>query len=164
MQVLVMRHGPALDRAGWEENDAARPLSADGIDKTRLAARGLKHLGIRPQVLAASPLVRAIQTAQIVEAELGAPLEVWPELAALVEEDADLEPIVARATAQASTCVLLVGHEPGCSRLLSLLLCGDAEALAFNWKKAGVACLEDGALLWFATPKMLRGLAQASGL
>jgi phosphohistidine phosphatase len=128
MQVLVMRHGPALDRDDCNEDDALRPLSKPGIEKTRAAARGLKYLGARPQVLATSPLTRAVQTAQIVEEELGAPLEVWPELALLVEEDVDLEPIRARLDASSSTCILLVGHEPGCSRLLSLLLCGHADA------------------------------------
>jgi hypothetical protein len=32
--------------------------------------------------------------------------------------------------------------------------------MKFEWKKAGAACVEEGALLWVATPKMLRSLTQ----
>lgn len=164
-----MRHGPALEREDWHQDDALRPLSESGAVKTRAAARGLVCLCPRVDRVAASPLLRAVQTAQITreELEVEAGIEEWPELALLAEEEADLEPLRARIQASASTCILLVGHEPGCSRLLSLLLCGGADALGFQWKKAGVACLEvEGdwaSLCWLASPKMLRALAQTSG-
>ena len=164
-----MRHGIALEREEWHEDDTLRPLSELGEEKTRRVARGLKRLCPRVKLIASSPLLRARQTASIAreELEVAAEVEVWPELALLAEEDADLEPLRARVQGAASTCILLVGHEPGCSRLLSLLLCGDADAMEFSWKKAGVACVElddeSVSLSWFASPKMLRALAQKAG-
>ncbi len=164
-----MRHGPALSREDWAQDDALRPLSKAGRKKTRRAARGLKYLCPRVDSIAASPLLRARQTAKIARQELEVEPETqaWPELALLLAEDAGLAPLVARLQAAASTCTLLVGHEPGCSRLLSLLLCGDTEAMRFNWKKAAVACLElegeRAVLQWLASPKLLRGLPRRAG-
>ena len=168
MQVLVMRHGPALDRAAWHKDDALRPLSDEGTVKTCQATRGLKYLCPRVDLIATSPLLRAAQTAEVVREELSSDeVEQWPELALLIEEDADLEQLRARLRASASTCALLVGHEPGCSRLLSLLLCGRPDVLQLKWKKAAIACVEiegeRAALKWFAMPKMLRMLAQTAG-
>lgn len=138
-----MRHGVALERQDWAEHDATRPLSKECTDKTRRAVRGLKRLCPRVDLIASSPYLRAAQTAQIVRQELRAEREVqaWFELALMLEEDADLAPLVARLR----------------------------EAAQFEWKKAGVACLElevesEHAILhWLASPKMLRGLAQTAG-
>ena len=169
MQVLVMRHGIAVEREDWQQDDALRPLSEPGEEKTRRVARGLKRLRPRVKRIASSPLLRARQTASIAreELEVAAEVEVWPELALLAEEDADLEPLRTRIQGAASACILLVGHEPGCSRLLSLLLCGDADAIEFSWKKAGVAWLqveaEDAILRDFLAPKTLRNLARKAG-
>lgn len=169
MQVLVMRHGIALEREDWAADDTLRPLSKAGWKKARLAARGLKYLCPRIDLIAFSPLLRARQTAQVAREvlEVEREAQAWPELALLLEEDAEMEPLRARIQAAASTCVLLVGHEPGCSRLLSLLMDDDADAIAFDWKKAGVASIqiepERVSLSWFASPKMLRALARTSG-
>lgn len=158
-----MRHGIAIERAQGEDA-AGRTLSRKGWRKTSRVVRGLKRLCPRLDAIASSPLTRAMQTAQAVDEDIPAPYEVWPELALMLEEDADLAPLVARLQASASICILLVGHEPGCSRLTSLLMCGHADAMTFEWKKAGVACLklegERAILQWLASPKMLRALAQ----
>ena len=59
--------------------------------------------------------------------------------------------------------VAVVGHEPHLSELVSLLLAGDADAVALDLKKGAVVRLDltgDAAVLrWVATPKMLRLLS-----
>lgn len=65
MNLLVVRHGVAMDKAEFVGNDDLRPLTLDGIRKMKKNARGLSHLTPRPSLLASSPLVRAQQTAEI---------------------------------------------------------------------------------------------------
>jgi phosphohistidine phosphatase len=66
MNLLIVRHGIAVDRGDpaypWDDD---RPLTAEGIHKFRIAARGLKALGVHPERIVSSPLVRARQTAEI---------------------------------------------------------------------------------------------------
>jgi phosphohistidine phosphatase SixA len=60
--------------------------------------------------------------------------------------------------------VLVVGHEPGLSRLASLLLTGSIDGLGMNLKKGGLIAIEmrgtlphaQATLRWMLTPRQLR--------
>jgi phosphohistidine phosphatase len=65
VKLLLIRHGHAQDRA-LLQRDHARSLTAQGRRRVRKAARGLRALLPDLDVLAASPLARASQTAEIV--------------------------------------------------------------------------------------------------
>ena len=72
MILYLVRHGIAIDRADPKSPpEAERPLTAKGVQKTRLAALGLRALGAKPDVLITSPYVRAAQTAEIFAEALG---------------------------------------------------------------------------------------------
>src|SRR5689334_2900287 len=71
MELYFLRHGIAADTGPEDSGDAGRPLTEEGIDKLKEAARGLRRLGVRPDVLLSSPLVRARQTAEIVRKAFG---------------------------------------------------------------------------------------------
>jgi phosphohistidine phosphatase len=165
MRIFVMRHGPAEERAPGGD-DRARPLSADGREKTRLAARGLAALGVADEIDAAltSPLARARETAEIAARELG--VEDIVETEALAP-GCDPAAVLREARRAAKRGVLLVGHEPDMGALLSWLLAGSGGAVAAPFKKAAVACVElegggnRGGLVWFATPGMLRAIGGA---
>jgi broad specificity phosphatase PhoE len=69
--VLLMRHG----ETDWNiqrriMGQAAIPLNANGVEQARVAARALARLGV--ESIIASPLLRAVQTADIVAEESGA--------------------------------------------------------------------------------------------
>lgn len=69
MQVLLIRHGVAEEQDDFAKTgapDDERPLTADGRAKLREAVPGLKRLVPAIDVLATSPLTRAVQTADIV--------------------------------------------------------------------------------------------------
>jgi phosphohistidine phosphatase len=163
MRLFVMRHGIAEDRELWHGPDEARPLTFKGMEKTRLAARGLAHLEIRPEVVASSPLIRARQTADIVGEELHitSRVAIWPAL-----EEAGFQSLCANLNRTGEQSTLIVGHEPGLSRFVAQLLTGAADGFAMQFKKAAVCALdvdfsaaEPGAtLLWFLTPQQLRAL------
>ncbi len=64
---------------------------------------------------------------------------------------------------------MLVGHLPHMSRLASLLLKGDAEKNAVNFKQGSVVCLEnpgDGnfSVEWMVTPELVPGVMSLKGL
>jgi phosphohistidine phosphatase len=164
MDLLIIRHAIAFerDRHRWRE-DAARPLSPDGISRARKAAAGLKKLAPRPQRLLTSPLVRARQTAQILTDVAG-----WPA----AEEALELSPgepaaaVLALLAKNRNKLTALVGHQPGLGQLLAACLLRRGGSLPVELKKNAVACLSfDGepraghaALEWLATPRMLRAM------
>lgn len=167
MQLYIIRHAIALERAEWHSDDDLRPLTEAGIERMRLVASGLRAIGARLDALWASPLVRAQETAQIVRAALG--LE-RVETTKLLRPDADpaaMPAFLDRFDRKAS--VGLVGHEPHVSALLGYLLTGRPHHFA-PFKKGGVACLEVDrpthtgrcTLLWLMQPKHLVALAAGS--
>ena len=69
MKLLVIRHAIAEDREVWARtslDDGERPLTARGVDRMEQAARGLRRMVEKLDAIATSPLVRAMQTARIV--------------------------------------------------------------------------------------------------
>lgn len=121
MKLYVMRHGPSEDQAPTGR-DFDRVLSPEGRERVRLVARELHHHGEVPKRVIASPLVRAVETAEIVTATLG--------IQGPIEEDADLVPggdaeaVVRALVSQGAEDVLLVSHEPTTSHLAAQLLPG----------------------------------------
>jgi phosphohistidine phosphatase len=156
MRLFLMRHGIACERGEWSGTDEARPLSANGRERTQAIAKALKK-NRRPVFteIWTSPLQRARETAEIVGRVFGVAVQDCAELAC----GADLERLqnALRRRPDADD-VLLVGHEPDCGWILAQLL-GEPEPRPF--KKAGVACVEGELkrggmrLRWLLTPKDL---------
>jgi phosphohistidine phosphatase len=161
VDLYLVRHAIADDRhpERWAD-DSQRPLTEEGVAKFRSAARGLRRIAPEVDVVLASPYVRAWDTAVLLHEETG-----WPEPVACPELEADkrLAGAIAVLERERERCSLaLVGHEPFLSGLASLLICGDENALAVDFKKGGVMALDvehgRGILRWKATPKLLRAL------
>lgn len=165
MDLLVVRHAIAEDRDAFAETgrpDAARPLTAAGRRRFEQGARGLRRL-VEVDLLATSPLVRAVETADLLAGALG--LGRAARLPAL-EPEADpaaLLPWLRRHRARAT--VAIVGHEPHLSSLVALLLLG--RRAGFLTLRKGGACLlrlgatpgrGEAALRWLLTPAQLRRL------
>ena len=145
MNLFLLRHAIASDPGedGLPKNlpDADRPLSAKGRQKFGRTTEALRAMELKLDAVVSSPLLRARQTAQIVtEAfELRRKLILTDHLAPegspklLIEQINDLGPRVKN--------ILLVGHEPYLSRLISLLIAGSTTA-AIDLRKGGLAKLE----------------------
>jgi phosphohistidine phosphatase len=161
MQLLLVRHAIAFDPSAerWPD-DAERPLTPQGMERARKAARGLKRIAGPPVRVLASPLTRAQQTAAILTRSAG-----WPESTPCVElaPGASPDDVLALLARSREPCIALVGHEPGLSRLIAACLPGGGAA-AFEMKKMGVALLAfpgaaragRGRLVWLLPPKVLR--------
>ncbi|MEW6269713.1 MAG: phosphohistidine phosphatase SixA [Thermodesulfobacteriota bacterium] len=137
-RVYIVRHAIAEEQSG-SGRDEDRSLTAEGRKKMRRAARGLVTLGVLPERIVTSPLVRARQTAEILgEAYPGVGIELTDALAPGVDERTLTRLLNNR---YAGESVALVGHEPDLSELLSYWLTGSRHAFETRFKKGAVACL-----------------------
>ncbi len=159
-RLYFFRHGIA-EKLVRIQDDGKRPLTHEGRKKVRKSVRGLDALGIRPDAVLSSPFVRAMQTAELLRRELGVKKDVvvcnglrpGGQLKEVYDE--------ARKLGRMDD-ILLVGHEPALSEMVSETLSG-VKHLKIRLKKAGVCCVEldhipphsKGILLWSMTPKQL---------
>lgn len=171
MNLYFMRHGIAKEKPDPSmADDADRPLSSKGMKRTRKIAKGIRHLGISFDVLLTSPLTRARQTVDIIGAELGAQAEI-EEIPSLAPDGTFDQLMADLARYQERNHILLVGHEPFLSEVLSSLLVGrSAPRLKFEFKKGALCRTEIDSLAphhmstfhWFLTPRQLRILGKPS--
>jgi len=161
-ELYLVRHGIAAERGDEWPDDSKRPLTPRGAARMREVAAGLRALESRLDLILTSPLVRARQTADLLQQGQGGsiPLEETTVLAP-GGRPADLVELL-RSKKKVER-VALVGHEPDLGQLAAFLI-GARAPLVF--KKGGVARIDfekfppvpPGRLVWFALPKMLRGL------
>lgn len=132
-QVYLIRHGIAIDRALSEE-DETRPLTEKGRKKTEKVAKRLKDIGINFDIILTSPLLRATQTAELLEKEgLAKTLETFSPLA----PNGNIEDWLNWWEENTAETVALVGHEPNLGNWSELLIWGEIKEKLVV-KKAGI--------------------------
>jgi len=149
MDLFILRHGLAADRGSFDaKSDAERQLTEEGRRRTKSAAEAMKALEIEFDRVFSSPFLRATQTAEIVARGLNSRLKVeaCPPLASPGDSRA-LIALIGKLKPQPAS-LLLVGHEPHLSELISLLITGD--------KAAGIT-LKKGALCKLAVEGLRHG-------
>ncbi|HSQ39958.1 MAG TPA: phosphohistidine phosphatase SixA, partial [Anaerolineales bacterium] len=149
----------AEDTADYGD-DSVRPLTEKGREKMKRIAAALKDLGAAPDLIVSSPYVRASQTAAILAKELKYKEELsYSDFLVPMGEPGDMiGEINEKYTVDE---LMLVGHEPSLSALVSVLLAGNAD-IAIDLKKGGVCCLSvddlrydrKATLEWLITPKI----------
>ena len=163
MDLYFLRHGIAVEPGTLGcKDDRERPLTSDGRRKLARIAAAMAAMEISFDLILSSPCVRARQTAGIVARSLRVEkrlaftetLAVGGDPRALIQEIRRREPEPQR--------VLLVGHEPGLSRLISRLIAGGSGA-GVTLKKGGLCRLTTPALKydrcatleWLLAPKQM---------
>jgi len=142
MLLLLVRHGHAVDDAPGV-GDTGRWLTEKGRTATHRVARRVRKLKkLRPAEVWTSPLVRAVQTAEV----FAAGLEFMGEVKAVAELSPGRDPgdLVALLTAAGSPGpIALIGHEPSLSQILRVLA---GETGIDGFKKGGLVAvsLEEG--------------------
>jgi len=129
----------------------------------RLAAQGMKNLGLEFDAILSSPYLRARQTAEIV-AQIYNLKSKKIHLTDNLLPPASIEKLLkeARSVFPGSKSILLVGHEPHLTQMVSSLLKCDGP-LNLDFKKGGLCCLsvslpldKSGAVFnWLLTPTQL---------
>jgi phosphohistidine phosphatase len=158
MQVYLLRHGIA-EEGGPGRSDADRELTAEGRRRLRDTLRTAAVADVKPSLIISSPLVRAVQTAEIAAHVLhckepvlqskvllpsARPEQVWDEIRVHHDENE----------------LMLVGHDPLFSQLAGYLL--HAPELQVDFKKGAILRLDfemtgsrpKGILRWFLTAKL----------
>jgi phosphohistidine phosphatase len=141
MTCYLARHGDAKP----ETQDPRRPLSDVGATQVESVARSAAERRVRVAQIWHSDKLRAKQTAEILARFLG-DLEIIREIRGLAPDD---DPFIAQAELQsAPDRVMLVGHLPHLSRLVSLLVAGDPERQRIEIPTAAIICLDRGSGAW----------------
>jgi phosphohistidine phosphatase len=120
-ELYFLRHADAGDPEGWRGDDAQRPLSPKGVRQAERVAAFLGGIGFAPDAILSSPKLRATQTAESVAAVLSGDVTVDERLAGgfTVEGLRTLLDTVEHRDGVRR--VLLVGHDPDFSSVVSTL-------------------------------------------
>jgi phosphohistidine phosphatase len=158
MFICVLRHGIAEDRRPGR-SDGERKLTAEGKAKLLRVLARAREAGVAPALILSSPLVRAVETAELAAGALGykgriahteallpdaSPAALWEEI----------------RTRKPEGELLVAGHEPNVSSLVAYLLA--SPGLRMDFKKGALARLESDAfdphprcvLKWVLTPAL----------
>ncbi len=171
MDVFLLRHGEALDRAEAADRkipDPERALTAKGNRDVRRVIKWAKAAGVELGLILTSPYRRAEESAAIVsglfpDAKVGemqslapnaSPEETWREMREHMEKNDWPE------------SVLLAGHEPHLSGFLDFLLQAD---FVLDFKKGALCRIQlqsgqvtsgeigsGGILRWIITPRLAK--------
>ena len=150
MKLYLVRHAEAIERSGTTP-DASRYLTTKGRLAFRKIARRVRKAGIAPAVIFTSPLLRSVQTAEILAERLkhkGAVVvakEISPGFGIQ-----DLRSLLANAGSPEEAA--FVGHEPDLGDLAGTLL---ALPGGFPLRKGAVVAVEVGGSVQAGTAKFL---------
>ncbi len=158
IKLYFLRHGRAVARDAWTGPDARRPLTKSGVALMRREARALVALDLGLDLIVTSPLERARRTAEIAAEALGMSRRLVRSkaLAHGFSVGALARLLASRPNAAR---VMLVGHEPDFSRVVSELVGGGRITL----RKGAVARVDvagavgpgRGKLVWLLQPETL---------
>lgn len=138
MELYLIRHGIAAEPEDYV-TDEERPLTAKGRKKTGKVAKQLFKRGLHFHLILTSPLVRARETAAILQ-DSGLSSQAV-ELTCLAP-DGDIHAWISwleewRHNAASERCLALVGHQPDLGNWVQTLVWGNAQEKLLL-KKAGV--------------------------
>jgi phosphohistidine phosphatase SixA len=156
MRLIIVRHGKAVDREKWHQDDTERPLTKDGVEQATRMFKLVRDW-VQADEVWTSPWTRARQTAELAAGVWKLPLR---EVDWLAGEAMPAQNRVRQLPRGID--VALVGHEPDLGAFIGSLIGGNPVPL----KKAGIAVLEGEAALGamqlrlLLTPKMVLGLAE----
>jgi phosphohistidine phosphatase len=166
VNLFFLRHAKAFPRSPKYRPDSKRPLTHEGEKTMRQVAEGIRELELSFDLILTSPYARALRTAEILADSFDTKkLFVTNNLAA----DAAPESLVAEITESFTLLenIVLVGHEPYLSGLISILLTGHS-GLEIDFKKAALCKLtvenlhfgKCASLSWLVPPRHLVRLAK----
>jgi phosphohistidine phosphatase len=167
MKLYLVRHAEAIEQSGTTP-DASRYLTTKGRLAFRKIARRVRKAGIVPAVIFTSPLLRAVQTAEILAEQLKheGPVVVARELSPGFDLRALRSLLVGAGSPEEAA---FVGHEPDLGLLAAALM---AVSGGFPLRKGAVLAMEaDGSarkgtakFLWRTDGKgTVTRLAETSG-
>jgi phosphohistidine phosphatase len=168
MNLYVLRHANAGTPRKNEALDAKRPLDKEGKQQCILVANTLNALNVHFDLIASSPLKRAMQTASLVGMEMGYESKLHiSEALNFTGRPADFQKLVTELSVHEN--VLVVGHNPNLEQFLASLIAiapsnagSKADLAKIRLRKGAIARVDctrrPGNLIWLLDPRMLRTL------
>jgi len=156
-RLFIIRHAVAEDLAD-AGSDHARRLTKKGRKAFAKLVRQLEESGVEIDLVAASPLVRTRETAELLADTLSNHPRV--EIVDALAPGADWQSLVEWTVQQGAAQVAWVGHNPCVGRLVAVTI-GDGSA-AIRMQKGAVAAIrlddglgQPGELEWLAVPGLV---------
>lgn len=162
MKLYLVRHGEAPKGGSAGSSDAVRPLTDRGEEDVAAMGKFLNRADGGVRRILASPLARAQKTGEILASFLGDGVRVKPtdNLAPGFRSRPLLDEIAGLAE---EPSIVLVGHQPDLSILLSSLIGGGSPgAIGFSPGAAAAVEYDPGSrvgkatLVWFLSPETAR--------
>jgi phosphohistidine phosphatase len=158
MEIYILRHGIAEEATGGMR-DADRALTDEGKKKLQTVLRRARAVDVAPAVILASPLRRAVETAQVAVDVLRSSAKVV-ETRALTPESSPEAVWEEIRTHKTDSSVMIVGHEPLFSSVYAYLL--GAPSAQIDVKKGSLGRIDmdrfsgqpRGVLRWLIYPKL----------
>ncbi len=161
--VYLVRHGIAEERTP-AQTDEMRALTPAGEEKTRKVAERLRSLQLHFDLILTSPLVRANQTAMILQGcGLTQQMEVASELAPAGQLDRWLDWLLIWQAEHPQGSLAIVGHQPNLGDWAEQLVWGHPTGRLVV-KKAGIMgirvpeathAIGQSELFWLTSPRLL---------
>jgi phosphohistidine phosphatase len=157
MQLLLVRHGEAVDRRS-AANDHDRWLTKSGRRTVTKVGRALAQRDLQYSCIYTSPLVRAVQTAEILAGthpHFHGPLKVAPALS--IDAGSTEEALEPLEHGSDDDLIIMVTHMPKIS-VLAGHLCKHARDLSFRTASACLLTVErgKGRIEWMLDPETLQ--------
>jgi phosphohistidine phosphatase len=163
-ELYILRHGIAVEPGTPGIPDDQRPLTPKGEKRMRQIALALARLDLALDRIVTSPLPRARATAEIVADALA--LRKRLEISDLLSVGSSAGSIQKWLSQRTEDRLMIVGHNPAFSDLVTLLVTGKVQPPLCDLKKGGVAALARLSagtgryeISWIATPRLMRGLS-----
>ncbi len=156
MDLYLIRHAHAADGALYGD-DYERPLTAEGRRAAQAVGAALQAQKTTFEIIVSSPLVRAVETAELLACQLG--FAGGLTISRALTPDSDVESILQNVVAphRASKSLALVGHQPSMGQLVGSLVGRSGASL----QKGAVVCVDfdvdsqRAKLRWVITPESL---------
>lgn len=166
--LYIVRHGIAAPPGTPGIPDVERLLTAKGEKRIRQVARGLRKLDLKLDRIVTSPLPRARATAEIIADVLDS--RKFLEISNVLQTGSSAATVERWLRERTDDRLMIVGHNPTLSDLLSLLVLGATQPTLCDLKKGGIAALTRAAadtglyqMQWIAPPRLIRGLTDGDG-
>jgi phosphohistidine phosphatase len=165
LELVILRHGKAGNRSPSIVKDFERGLTSSGRKDIKEIANSIKALKLNIDKIATSPLIRAQETSEIFAKALKKQkvLEVWDEL----KPEANTVDLFHKLSElKVDSSILIVGHEPCLSSVISDLISG-GKSSRILLEKGGMAKViitsfdpkPSGELEWLLTPRQIKRMS-----
>jgi phosphohistidine phosphatase len=162
MEIYLMQHGPNLSK----DVDPEESLSPAGEAQVSKAAQAIKKMGLSFDVIIASPKKRSKQTAAIVAAAIGFPLDSIVETEQVKAMRPAEDTISYLKQFEGKKSLLIAGHLPSLAEVASALLTSGSRATV-EFERGGIGRIDveslptsEGKLRWYLIPAQLELMAK----